>query len=808
MTVSIILNGTLKLDQSAGITDDDVNLDASAPPVVLSGSLDSQFLTFLNALSATQVTDAQKTFAALAEGASDPNFVTVTATQGETIGNLFFSDAAGAPLNGDQVFRPGLLPGDPPIALQTVTGQNIYLWSALGGQVVLATTSNVSATDGSVVAAFYIESNNAANTSAKVESVTFIPIAQPDTTNPDDTIDFSDVLKVSTTASLKFNFDELKSGSSLWVAVGNSSAAVLVSGKSLDVDAAGKIVTKTSDTIHTSQGGDGTTIGVNNQLFDHAGETGIFTLVSGFTNLGSGATKGLTGDSVLDPKPNDNKPEGIDYGGYLNVTGAGVFISQSQGNDLKSFDINVYRAGGGTTPEEGLAYIGTEPSGAFTDDAPVNVNTVTILGAGGTPVATWVLANPGPGQALSGDTVLGVKVTISANNIDVDGLQNGFTVNWTTTDQFNRFQLVQEGGAFDVGGVNITSGQPVSANIGDFLQVDDDGPSVTLAINANQFVVVDESLGQNAGENETVPVSLGAVTVTGAVLFSSTVAGGTDGLNPNATLFKLTLGSGNPPDSGLDDTATGQNIVLLKVSDTLVEGHVGTTGGALALSVAINNSGDVTLTQYRAVVHDSPTDPDEAGTSAATFSAGALLATKSVADTDGDPATSSAVDLGVILRLEDDGPTLTGVGDASVGFIANASAADLNLGLDYGSDGPGSLKITAHDEIPSSITDILGPITSLLSSNGTLLTYSSADFGDLFTLQLNGNEPGAYTFTVLKDAPLITNTLDIGGADPGGPVEDIDVTSPGGRHVNFDGFLITNFANNLKGQFAAGDKEN
>ena len=298
MTVSISLHGILKLDQTAGIQnvpeEDEVNLDVTVnqdPALdVLTGSLDSDFLAFLNALSGTQLTDAQKAFAALVEGASDANFVTVTATQGETIGNLVFSDASGAALNGDQVF---ISAGQP---LQTVTGQNIYLWSALGGQVVLATTSSVDATSGSVVAAFYIESNNAANTSAKVESVTFIPIAQPDTTNPDDTIDFSDVLKVSTTASLSFNFNELKSGSSLWVAVGTSDAAVLVSGKSLDVDAAGKIVSNTSNTIHTSQGGDGTTIGVNNQLFDNAGETAVFTLVSGFTNLGS-TTKGLAGDS-------------------------------------------------------------------------------------------------------------------------------------------------------------------------------------------------------------------------------------------------------------------------------------------------------------------------------------------------------------------------------------------------------------------------------------------------------------------------------------------------------------------------------
>jgi Domain of unknown function (DUF5801) len=163
-------------------------------------------------------------------------------------------------------------------------------------------------------------------------------------------------------------------------------------------------------------------------------------------------------------------------------------------------------------------------------------------------------------------------------------------------------------------------------------------------------------------------------------------------------------------------------------------------------------------------------------------------------------------DLGTHLVFEDAGPKLEDVDDALVGFTAGASAGDADLGLGYDSDGPESLKITDHDEIPSSITDILGPITSELSPDGTLLTYSSVDFGDLFTLALDADEPGAYTFTVLQ-APLVTNTLDFGGVDPGGPVEDIDITAPGGTAVNFDGFLITDFGENLKGQFAAGDLE-
>ena len=729
MTVSISLHGILKLDQTAGIQnvpeEDEVNLDVTVnqdPALdVLTGSLDSDFLAFLNALSGTQLTDAQKAFAALVEGASDANFVTVTATQGETIGNLVFSDASGAALNGDQVF---ISAGQP---LQTVTGQNIYLWSALGGQVVLATTSSVDATSGSVVAAFYIESNNAANTSAKVESVTFIPIAQPDTTNPDDTIDFSDVLKVSTTASLSFNFNELKSGSSLWVAVGTSDAAVLVSGKSLDVDAAGKIVSNTSNTIHTSQGGDGTTIGVNNQLFDNAGETAVFTLVSGFTNLGS-TTKGLAGDSVVDPNTNDKKPEGIDYGGYLNVTGAGVFISQSQGNDLKSFDINVFRAGGGTTPEEGFGYIGTEPSGAFNDDTPINVKTVTVLGVGGTPLATWSLT-PGPGEHASGDIVLGVKVEISANNIDVDGLLNGFTVNWTTDDQFNRFQLVQEGGAFDVGRVNITQGQPVSTTIGDFLQVDDDGPtaptvaaltSVTHDETAGVQLVADpnpqndiagddlpdavldlfNAIGAARGDDPGVATkdngAIGFAMGAGSLVSLTGGGFGTDGAASSGSVtYALSVTNGTP--SGLS-TTEGTQIFLYNGTGTLaglILGRVGTEAGAtdtanpsgtVALALTVDASGTGYVAQYLSLNHAPGGSNSAAYDNQISINSSAVKITVTNTDGDHDAATSAPVNVGDLFKFQDDGPTIT---DAPVALsLTNTDpvSGTQTFGYDIGSD--------------------------------------------------------------------------------------------------------------------------
>src|SRR5262245_29163445 len=193
---TITLNGDLKLDQTAGLQDDDVELNVVVNPGdgndVLADGLDADFLAFLNSLGATQLTDEQKSFAALVEGASNPNMVSVTLSTGETVSKLFFSDATGSLFDGDQVF---ISPGVP---MQTINGDNIFLWSSLDGSKVLATTG--SATD-SVVAAFFLESNNALNTSANVESVTFIPIAHPDPNNPDDTVDFGTIMKISAVVS-------------------------------------------------------------------------------------------------------------------------------------------------------------------------------------------------------------------------------------------------------------------------------------------------------------------------------------------------------------------------------------------------------------------------------------------------------------------------------------------------------------------------------------------------------------------------------------------------------------------------------
>ncbi|WP_429106702.1 DUF5801 repeats-in-toxin domain-containing protein, partial [Aeromonas allosaccharophila] len=63
-------------------------------------------------------------------------------------------------------------------------------------------------------------------------------------------------------------------------------------------------------------------------------------------------------------------------------------------------------------------------------------------------------------------------------------------------------------------------------------------------------------------------------------------------------------------DSGLNDTASGQNILLYLESGNVV-GRVGGSGGNVAFTLTVNSSGVVTLDQVRAIEHTPNSGPDQ-----------------------------------------------------------------------------------------------------------------------------------------------------------------------------------------------------
>lgn len=396
--------------------------------------------------------------------------------------------------------------------MQTLDGEDIFLWS--NGDYAIATTSAVEG-EGRIVAAFYLNDQAADHLSAQIQMATFEPLLDPNADDPDDTLDFTDVLNVTASGSLSFDFDELESGNFLWVAVGSGSAGLLVTGQDLNVvDTGGKLgdIVKggsdPSDSVNTSQGGIGATIGVNAQHFvggpkvngqNTDGPTAVFTLVNNYAPL-DGVDQ-ATGINVNE----------IDYESYINTNSASIFISQTTGGTPARMLISLWEAGGGDatdhavgslSPEEGYSgansYIGDQNTDSHLhDDTPVNVASVTIGGD------TWLHDEA---NITTGVTKNGVTVKIDGNDITVIGAGTGDTITFTTLNDpdnpndgtFNRFtvQGLADTGAFDIGRIDLNQGVTASEAVGDRLIVDDDGPAFVAPVGGDPDNPIDDGYVQ------------------------------------------------------------------------------------------------------------------------------------------------------------------------------------------------------------------------------------------------------------------------------------------------------------------------
>ena len=483
----------------------------------------------------------------------------------------------------------------------------------------------------------------------------------------------------------------------------------------------------------------------------------------------------VTGGDVTISNTEAHNAANIDFANHATaIQEAGFGIVQTNPNNA-SVDLllTAYNVKAASDTTDGAAFI-TASLNPATQDL-VTINSVKITNQLGVIVADT-------------STNIANLVTFNANgSVTLNNLKDDWLVEFTTSSDLDRFVIKNTGQGneqFDIGRLSATASSTETvkefADLGAHLIYEDDGPVASLAINTDAAVVVDESLGANAGEDETT--SLGSVMVAGTVLFTATVDAGADQLDASATSYALSLSSGNGTDSGLDDTATGKNIVLLQVSDTLVEGHVETTAGALALSVEINSSGDVTLTQYRAVVHNDSADADE-NTSPATFSPGALLASVSVADNDTDPATSNTVDLGSILKIEDDGPSIETSANSIVSFSAGSTTGDVAISAAFGQDGAGAVSL---NDIPDGWAyDNAQHTSASLTVNGV----------KQFEIVVDND---SYNFTTLVNPAIEFQPLNFAAIASGGPQETLSVpttSTTDNTVIQFDGLLFTNFTN-------------
>lgn len=356
-------------------------------------------------------------------------------------------------------------------------------------------------------------------------------------------------------------------------------------------------------------------------------------------------------------------------------------------------------------------------------------------------------------------------------------------IRWTT--------LAQEGDEDTASGfADVT----LISNASTIVEVDDDGPGVTGEL--DDVELWEDGLGAGItdadGEDEDI-------VVTGNIL--DQVVGGSDGVKEfgwtSSAAFITFLDGLGLSSGGVALVHSVSNDINLAGDDQLTARKG--AAGPVIYTVVIEEDGDYTVTLSGTLDHAQGLagQPDE-DVIIIDLSSGLEALTG-----DDDPVQFQPNALRLL--VEDDAGQITTIDDGLVDFTIGDSFSDFSV-LDYGADGPHATSpfiITAWDQMPDDTP--LGVISESLTGNGTILTYTSDDYGDLFRLTLDATGDGGYTFDVLQNVPLVLIPLIGGATTPGGPVEEFTPPPPGDI-VTFDGFIFTDYlAASLAAQFVAGD---
>ncbi|MFL6787478.1 MAG: DUF5801 repeats-in-toxin domain-containing protein [Sphingomicrobium sp.] len=659
MAITITINGSVTLDESTSFQTGGVAVgqeDNNDSDLALA-TLQSQATSFYNRLFGAGGLGLLTTLATgIGIAKSSDTYIALSGTG--TINTLGFVTSTGSAL---PVYGSG---SGAASNLTALDGGAITLFSDanLGGRVALGVD-----TDGDIVFALFMDPA-AGLTSAKVWMVQFEPLANTNPANVDDPLSMTG-LGVGAGVSSEFSFAGLPSGQNLFGMVGSTTSALIVIGKLPVLNADGTF-TNTSNTINTSQGGGNTTIGVNNQMFD-AGEGAYFTFVksanSNFLGTNLDANEADDADNMLYSDGNGATNDTIES------DGAFLRIAQIQGNALASMTIEAFNITGSPQGRSLITASGQNHT---------NLTQVKVYNAAGTLIEDTA--------DLAHFNSATVSVTFSGGVATVSGLNAGYKVEWFTGDpnvKFDQVLVTGVAGKFDIGGFGVNEPVAVSVPLSG-VRFEDDGPTVDLVLSGSAELVVDET---------TLPASN---SITAANLFSTNTADfGTDGEGTDGSVYKLLLADDN---SGLFDTATGDEVLLsVNAAGTLITGSVTDGGAQTVFTIGLDpDTGEVTLTQMRALINPDPTDPDEDDDPLTMATANLVKIQRSLTDGDGD-AASDSVDITGIFKFEDDGPSLPPAtqdvlelvtDDTDITDSATLSTDDIFTGSpDYGSDGPNQI---------------------------------------------------------------------------------------------------------------------
>lgn len=642
---------------------------------------------------------------AQANGAAQNDFISLT--DGSTLTGFVMS-------NGDPLLAYDAGTTDPTTGVlagfTTVDGEAIYLFAdedtGLGASMFLGVDEN-----GDIVLAGYLEADGT------ISTVQFEAITNPDSGDHDDPVDLSGLLDVGASGTIEFDFDDLPSSNNLFATLGASpdGPAIVIFGADIHLQADGT-PTNTSDMMFMSQAGPNATIGMNNQMFN-PGDAAFFAYVNDVNAdfLSGWEPNGLTGTEA------DDADNALYTGGTLDVTAAQFTIAQIQGNGTGSMKLTTY-LGEADTARDLL----TGPIDGATSPNIIAVN-VTIGG-----VTTTFDSDADP--AVSGFDVSGLGTA----TVTLTGVDDGYLIEFVTDSEHNRVKIEGTAGKFDIGGFTITEGTFVHEPVGDRIVFEDDGPSVGDGEGTPALTVDDSDFATDDSASY-------------AGLFD--VDFGTDGgkdsddngvVDADATTYALGI-SGDGDDSGLVDTLSGEAVLLHLDGDDVI----GTTalGGDEVFRISVDaNTGEVTLDQSRAVVHDDPEDHEEdgAGEPSKLASADLITLTATATDDDGDTADHT-VDIGDSFYFEDDGPSM-GLSDDDVptlvtddSDITDSDTADFSglFAPVFGNDGEGDATSYA---LGVSGPDADSGLTDTLSGEAVVLNYDDITGDVVGTTELGGDE--------------------------------------------------------------------
>lgn len=297
------------------------------------------------------------------------------------------------------------------------------------------------------------------------------------------------------------------------------------------------------------------------------------------------------------------------------------------------------------------------------------------------------------------------------------------------------------------------------------IKFDDDLPVADVNLVAGATLAIDETDGFIAF-NEIDPLggNLGVTTLSAASFLASAHQAGADGIA--ATAYALNVSSPGVA-SGYIDSASNQSIVLVKNGSGVVEGRVNSAAGPIAFTVAIDAAtGQVTFAQYRGIRHTNTASTDEPSPGMA---AGVLTLSVEITDDDGDKS-SDFVDLGSIVRIEDDGAIL---GAFQSGTLPNAvGTVSGTFQLAAGSDGIqnftiGGPALTGVTYSSATSTSASGIVTTTLTATADPDGAGPLPAVTLFTLAVNSD--GTYSFNLVTPQAATTQTLSLTSLRAGGP---------------------------------------